>query len=66
MDLTGKIGVCSQGRIGRITGKKELPWGESWVGFGIFDGEPWASRDPRIVCPQDDKLLRKAAEGILP
>lgn len=48
-DLAGKIGICSRGRLGLIEGRKELPWGESWIGKGLDDGTEWASRDPKIV-----------------
>jgi len=34
-DLTGKIGICSKGRLGIIHGQKDLPWGTSWVGTGL-------------------------------
>jgi hypothetical protein len=47
--LTGCVAVCSRGRVGLITGKKELPWGLSWVGIGLDDGTEWASRNPRLL-----------------
>lgn len=55
-DLTGKWAVCSVGRLGKVEGRKELPWGVSWVGTGI-DGEPWASRAPRVLCDNDAAVL---------
>lgn len=45
----GRVGVCSKGRPGLITGRKKLEWGLSWVGIGLDDGTPWASREPKIV-----------------
>ena len=41
----GRLAVCSKGRLGIVTGKRELPWGLSFVGIGL-DGKPWASREP--------------------
>ena len=46
--LVGKVAICSKGRIGVITGRATLPWGESWVGVG-FDGKQWASRSPSVI-----------------
>lgn len=46
-NLVGLVGVCSKGRPGLITGRKELPWGLSWVGIGLDDGSAWSSRSPR-------------------
>lgn len=62
----GQWAVCSRGRVGRIEGQKELPWGLSWVGTGI-DGEPWASRDPLII-PNDvaARLVLAATRAALP
>ena len=40
---------CSKGRPGVITGRKELEWGWSWVGIGLDDASPWASRNPRTM-----------------
>lgn len=42
----GTIARCSRGRIGVITGQRELPWGLSWVGVGLDNGTQWASRNP--------------------
>lgn len=47
--LIGKIGICSNGIKGKITGRKMLPWGLSWVGVTVDTGAPWASRNPTIV-----------------
>ena len=62
LDLVGRVGVCSKGRLGHIEGQKELEWGLSWVGFG-FDGEEWASRDPRILSESEQAALALAVEG---
>jgi hypothetical protein len=52
-DLTGKVCVCSLGRAAIVTGRKMLPWGESWVGLGL-DGRGvgkvlWASTNPCVI-----------------
>jgi len=52
-DLTGLVAVCSKGRPGLVTGKKELPWGLSWVGIGLDDGTAWASRSPRKMTQEE-------------
>ncbi len=44
----GQVMRCSKGRLGLVTGLKNLPWGESYVGVGL-DGEPWSSREPTAV-----------------
>jgi len=49
--MIGKIGKCSKGLVGIIEGRKEFPWGLSWVGRRVKDGEPWASRDPEVLYP---------------
>jgi len=55
-ELTGHWAVCSIGRIGKIEGRKALPWGESWVGTGL-DGEPWASRNPKPLREDQSRLF---------
>lgn len=52
-DLSGLVGVCSQGRPGLITHAKDLPWGRSWVGIGLDDGTAWASRKPQIYTREE-------------
>ncbi len=47
--LIGKTAICSKGIKGKITGRKTLPWGLSWVGVAVDTGKPWASRNPTIV-----------------
>ena len=47
----GKVAKCSKGLVGIIEGQKELPWGPSWVGKRVKDGEPWASRNPEVLAP---------------
>ncbi len=46
-NLVGLVAVCSRGRPGLVTGRKQLPWGLSWVGIGLDDGSAWSSRSPR-------------------
>jgi len=62
--LIGKVGVCSKGRPGLITGRKELPWGLSWVGIGLDNGMAWSSRSPRLL-PQDE-VARYAERLVTP
>jgi len=48
--LVGTVCRCSKGRPGLVTGKKELPWGESYVGIGLDDGPiQWAARKPILI-----------------
>jgi len=47
-EVVGRWAVCSKGILGRITGRKTLPWGESWVGVTLT-GAPWASRAPVVI-----------------
>lgn len=56
IDPVGRWAVCGIGRIGKIEGRKQLDWGESWVGTGL-DGRPWASRKPRLLAEADAALL---------
>jgi hypothetical protein len=58
-DLTGKIGVCSDGMVGLIHGTATLPWGESYVGVKLIDGTPWASRAPYIVADSLAEMIKK-------
>lgn len=51
----GAVAVCNAGRLGRIEGRAKLPWGFAWVGVGVIDGEPWSSRDPRVL--SDDEAM---------
>ena len=50
----GKVAVCSLGRVGVITDRKELTFsnqdkGVMWVGMG-FDGKGlWASSEPIVI-----------------
>ena len=55
-EITGRWAVCSRGVLGKITGRKVLPWGESWVGFSLA-GEPWASRAPTVTDPATSNAL---------
>jgi len=48
-DYVGKVCICSLGRVGVVTGRKTLDWGETWVGMG-FDGKGlWASKTPHVL-----------------
>lgn len=57
-DLRGCVARCSKGRFGYITDRVKLTWGWSWIGFGLDDGSPWASRDPEVIRPavEDDRV----------
>ena len=54
-DLIGKVAVCGKDIVGVITGKKELEWGESWIGERLDDGGPWSSKKPRIIANSIDE-----------
>jgi hypothetical protein len=52
-DLTGKVCVCSIGRIAVVTGQKVLTFNNksvnAWIGVG-FDGKGvWASTNPAVT-----------------
>jgi hypothetical protein len=60
MDLTGTVCRCSKGRPGLITGRKELPWGESYVGIALDDGPwQWASRKPILIAHSLDQYIAR-------
>ena len=63
-DLSGKWAVCGHGRLARITGKKQLPWGEAWVGDAL-DGKLWSSTQPRVIAPSQMRFLNLSAEVVL-
>lgn len=58
----GRWAVCGVGRLGRIEGREELPWGTAWVGTGI-DGRPWSSRNPHTLCDADAAFLSRLTGG---
>jgi len=48
-DLTGKVCVCSVGRVAVVCGRKDFEFGSAWAGIG-FDGKGnWASTSPCVV-----------------
>lgn len=57
----GEWAVCSHHELGRITGRKELSWGVSWVGKKL-DGTPWASRNPIFLGKEQSLLLNELFE----
>ncbi len=60
MAFIGSVALCSKGRPGLITGRKILPWGESWVGIALDNGNwRWASRNPRVIAADLDTWLRR-------
>ena len=58
----GTLGKCSLGLIGIITGRKKLPWGESWVGINLADGTQWATRNPTPVTEAELVALGEDAQ----
>lgn len=56
--LIGRWAICSHGRVGRIEGQKELPWGLSFIGTGL-NGTPWASKNPTLIIETDSHLLEQ-------
>lgn len=60
MSLIGQYGLCSQGRPGLITNHVEIDWGWSYVGIGLDDGTPWASRDPYLMTIEEVEQLRRS------
>lgn len=66
-DLIGKIATCSKGIVGEIQGKKNLEWGESWVGIRLDDGGQWSSKHPKVIANSlqeyNDQLLAEFESG---
>lgn len=64
-DLTGRVCVCSVGRVGIVTGRKTPEWSngqEMWVGIG-FDGKgTWASSQPCIVAENAEEFRCRLSE----
>ncbi len=62
--MIGKICRCSLGRPGIVLGRRRMPWGESWTGIGLDNGNLWLSREPVEMNPeevnslQDSKFLK--------
>ena len=48
-DFTGMVCVCSVGRVGIVTGQKELFGKTMWVGMGIDGNGLWASEVPIVL-----------------
>lgn len=48
-NLVGKICVCSVGRPGIVTGRKEYDWGTAWCGLGLDGKGNWSSTNPAII-----------------
>ncbi len=65
-DLIGRVGVCARGRLGLIEGwaiSGKFAKGHSWVGTGVLDDRPWASRDPTMLEEGQGEALLSMVEG---
>lgn len=47
--MTGKVAICSLGRLGVITGSVKAPWGRTWVGIGLDGNGLWMSTRPHVI-----------------
>ncbi len=47
--MIGTIAVCSKGKLGIVTARRELPWGLSWTGVALDGSGLWSSRDPELI-----------------
>jgi hypothetical protein len=50
IDLRGFLARNSRGHLGIISGRKVLPWGESYIGVAL-DGYTWSAREPQVLRP---------------
>jgi hypothetical protein len=64
-DLTGKVCVCSTGRVAVVTGRKVFGFGEAWTGLGLDGKGTWASKEPCVIAESGqefhDRLLERFA-----
>lgn len=61
-NLTGKICVCSTGRVAIVTGTKDFKWGKSYVGLGLDGKGTWASTQPCILDDDSQTFHDKLVE----
>ena len=67
-DLTGKICVCSIGRVAIVTGRGKFKssidgrWVECWQGLGLDGKGTWASTNPCIVAENGQEFRDKLSE----
>lgn len=59
----GVVARRSKGRIAVVTGRKVLPWGDSWVGVGLDGQGLWASRDPVFIAGSIQSYARQLPVG---
>lgn len=64
-DYVGKVCVCSLGRAGVVTGRKNIDYGNGfkpmWTGIG-FDGRGlWASSSPTVIAETLEEYVQRVA-----
>lgn len=58
-----KFAWCSIGRPGFIYGRKEMPWGMAWIGWGLDGKGDWSSRNPKEMTPFEVMKVIKKLSG---
>ncbi len=58
-----KFAWCSIGRPGFIYGRKEMPWGMAWIGWGLDGKGDWSSRNPTEMTPFEVMKVIKKLSG---
>lgn len=58
-----KFAWCSIGRPGFIYGRKEMPWGMAWIGWGLDGKGDWSSRNPKEMTPYEVMKVVKKLSG---
>lgn len=61
-DLTGKVCVCSVGRVAVVTGAKKFPWGLAWTGLGLDGKGTWCSTAPAVVDETGEEFRARLSE----
>lgn len=63
-DLTGKVCVCSTGRVGIVGGRKVILGGKPpmYFGLGIDSFGNWASTKPAVLAESIEEFHDKLAE----
>lgn len=44
-------------------GRRKLPWGRSWVGIGLDNGNLWSSREPVEMTPHEINEVMESKLG---
>ena len=60
--LTGKVCVCSVGRVGIVTGEEKYHFGLAWVGLGLDGKGTWCSTAPAVVAETAEEFRAKLSE----